>query len=188
MGVQGRNLDFSNIQAKLASVLILIYQRNGQYHIPLIQRTSHNEADQHRGQIALPGGKFEDNDVNYMQTALRESNEEIGIDLNKVTIAGNLTPLYVGVSNFLIHPYVGTFEGDPQFLKQENEVEEIIHSPINHFFDDSKKSITDMRVRKNIILPSVPYFDIKEKVVWGATAMILSEFIDLLEPEIHNYL
>ncbi len=159
---------------KVACVLALLFPKNDQWHLSLIERASVHPNDIHAGQISFPGGKLDDNDVSYEDCALRETYEEIGIAPDTIGILGELTPLFVFVSNFLVHPFVGFTTESPKFTLQESEVKSIIEVPMDHFTKTKHKQKTDMNVR-DVILHDTPYYDIYGQKLWGATAMMMSE-------------
>lgn len=164
-----------------AGVLALFYPKDDQWHIVLIERASRHPQDRHRGQISFPGGRYESSDPSLEFTALREAEEEIGIDAGKVEVLGKLTNLYIPISNFLVHPYVAYTEAYPDFTPQPSEVASILEVPFNHFLTERNIRRKDMTVQGNVRLKDVPYFDIDGKVLWGATAMMMSELLALLE-------
>lgn len=164
-----------------AGVLALFYPKSDQWHIVLIERASRYPQDRHRGQISFPGGRYEPSDPSLEFTALREAQEEIGIDIDKVEVLGKLTDLYIPVSNFLVHPYVAYTEVYPSFTPQPSEVASILEVPLDHFFTEQNIRRMDMTVQGNLRLKDVPYFDIGGKVLWGATAMMMSELLALVE-------
>lgn len=170
------NIGFATTPPRISGVLILIFPLLGEPAIVLMRRTW---VGPHAGQISLPGGKKEDNDLSAADTALRESGEEIGIDLEQVNMIGSLSTLYVAHSNFLIHPYIGYMDVHPQFVSNPDEVEEIIVTKISDLFrDDGKKRHFIKRGGDQI---EAPYYDVHGHIVWGATAMILSEFEELIK-------
>lgn len=166
---------------KKASVLILLFQKKDTWYTVLMKRTSRFKNDKHKGQISFPGGQAEPFDVDKAATALRETEEEIGVPASDITILGGLTDLYIPVSNFLVNPYVGYYEGEPDFRPEKNEVAEIIQVPLSELLNDSIRKIKDLDLPNGFTLENVPYFDIENHVVWGATSMILSEFIHVLK-------
>lgn len=161
-----------------AAVLMLFYPKNDQVHLVLILRPTYEGV--HSGQIALPGGKVEELDDNYQTTALREAWEEVGIQPSSVEIIKELTKVYIPPSNFWVHPFFGYTKKIPDFVRQEEEVEKIIEVPIRKLLDEenviSKKLSTSYA--ENIEVPS---FKLNSYVVWGATAMMLSELKVLLK-------
>lgn len=164
-------------KARQSAVMILLYQEQGKVQFPLIVRPQYPGV--HSGQIALPGGKYEDDDSDLIYTALRETQEEIGVDMNEVEVIGQLSELYVPPSNFNILPVVGSLPKTPQFVLEEKEVEELVIADINVLNDKSKRKQKQMTFYSGLNV-EVPYFDIEEKVVWGATAMILSELATII--------
>ena len=166
--------------AKIACVMILLYQKQAKWHLVLIQRMSTHKQDKHSGQISFPGGQREAQDFNLEQCALRETEEEIGINRHSIEVLGQLTELYIPVSNFLVHPFVGYLPTEAQFSLQATEVRDIIEVPLSLLQQKETIQTTEIRISQNILLKHVPYFNLDQQVVWGATAMILSEFLDLL--------
>lgn len=166
--------------AKEACVLCLLYLKNNEWHIVLTQRVSTNTNDRHSGQMSFPGGKYEPTDSTYENGALRETEEEVGIAADDITILGKLTPLYIPVSNFYVHPFVGVLDYVPAFTPEVQEVQEIVETPLSLLLEDSTRQITDLTIR-GYAIKEVPYFNVYGKVVWGATAMMLSEFVDIIK-------
>lgn len=166
--------------ARIACVLALLYQKNNEWHIVLIERASSNSNDRHKGQVSFPGGKLEKSDTSLQAAAIREAEEEIGIIGHDVRILGELTELYIPVSNFLVYPFVGILDYAPIFKAQEEEVANIFEVPLSDLLSLKNRKTKDMKVSSNIIMKNVPYFDLEGYVVWGATAMMLSELCDLL--------
>jgi 8-oxo-dGTP pyrophosphatase MutT (NUDIX family) len=165
-------------QTRKSGVLILIYPHNGRIYSVLIQRTVDRSI--HSGQISLPGGKYEDVDQNTINTALRETAEEIGIDSTNVHVMGELTKLFIPPSNYMVYPTIGFLWKRPIFTPSKNEVRDIIEYPIDILQD--KRIIKKQRFMAKIGLTfTAPYYDINGYVVWGATAMILSEFAAIVK-------
>ncbi|MEZ4910707.1 MAG: CoA pyrophosphatase [Saprospiraceae bacterium] len=168
--------DFSDIQPTEACVLLLLYPKNNEWYTCFIERPSHYVHDVHAGQFALPGGKVDETDYSFEDCALRETYEEIGIPPEDIGILGSLTSLYIPVSNYLVHPFVGFMHKEPEFELQPNEVANLIEVPITFFPKSKYKSISDIIVRSAVI-EQVPHYILpNQKKLWGATAMILSEF------------
>lgn len=163
-------------EPRQAGVLVLLYPgAEGQLHFPLIVRASHNPNDRHRGQISLPGGKREPGDRSLVDTALREAEEEVGADASAVRVIGQLSRLYIPVSNFSVQPVLGVTDRAPAWRRQETEVARVIDAPLARLLADDVVKHTEMPVGAGVRLRNVPYFDVGGEVVWGATAMILSE-------------
>lgn len=163
---------------KFAAVNIVIYLRDNEWFFPLIQRTE-NERDRHSGQISLPGGKREEYDRDFAETAIRETSEEIGLEKPYVRIIREMSPIYIPPSNFYVYPYISYSKRNPEFILQESEAVEVIEFPITSFLNlpDSPEIMS---------LPGaggkeVPVINFNGYIIWGATAMILSEFSQLIK-------
>ena len=154
-----------------ASILLLLYPIEGEWFFFLTKRSQ--DLEHHKGQISFPGGVVEKNE-SKMNAAIRETNEEIGVDKDVIKIIGNLTPLYIPVSNFHISPYVGWTEEKPHTKVQDAEVKRVFSVSINDLIlERNLKTKKDFFSNKSV---KVPYFDLNGETVWGATSMILSEF------------
>ena len=164
--------------AKKSAVLLLFYPEESGVFFPLIKRPSYPGA--HSGQVSFPGGKVEPNDPDLVFTALREAEEEIGIDAGKVEVLGRLTDLYIPTSNFLVSPVLGFLDEKPRFVPEVREVERIIPTAISTVGQPQVRQRTMIPIGEGIQLET-PYFALDGEVVWGATAMILSELLQLLE-------
>ena len=174
----GRRFTFNHEDPpKLAGVMILLYPKVDDIYFVLIERQGH-PLDPHQHQISLPGGKKELNET-LEQTAIRETFEEIGVHPDFIQTMAPLSTVFVGVSNFLIHPFIGFVKDTPNFTPQLDEVKMLLEIPLNHLLADENIKKTDMTVR-GYVLKGVPYFDLGGKIVWGATAMVLSEFREIL--------
>ncbi|HKK87257.1 MAG TPA: CoA pyrophosphatase [Saprospiraceae bacterium] len=171
----------SKDQYKKAAVLQFIYPVASSYHMVLIKRSSRNPADKHKGQIAFPGGRLEKSDASLMETALREFEEEVGVNANSVQVLGELTQLFIPVSGYVVHPYVAVGKEKPNFKAQIEEVEDIIEVPLDLLLAEETKKSTVLRINDQITLKNVPYYDIFGHIVWGATAMMLSELEHLIK-------
>ncbi len=168
--------DFDLVKAKKAGVLILFYpDADGQTYFTLILRKSYKGV--HSAQVALPGGKIEKQDENLTDTALRETEEEIGVDASAVEVLKALTELYIPPSNFLVKPIVGVVDNTPKFIKEDSEVELIIPVKLDDFLNakpERGEIVTSYAGRKEVMC-----FKINGYIVWGATAMILSELREI---------
>ena len=161
--------------ARHGGVLMLFYWDGGQPYLPLILRT--NNGGVHSGQVALPGGGFEEGDADLVATALRETHEEVGVEPQFISILGALTPLYVAPSNFLVHPMVGWMPCRPSFLLDPHEVAELIEAPLFALLDPANLLEEEWQLRDRVA--TVPFYHIQDHRIWGATAMILSELLSL---------
>jgi len=163
---------------RAAGALLLIYPRDGRVWVPLTVRAS--GLARHAGQISLPGGAQDEGET-LVETALREAYEEIGIEKGAVRVLGELTPVHVIVSGFTLHPIVGVCDAPPTFAPAPHEVAEVLEVAIDELRDASRIR-RGIRVREGVAI-EYPYFDLLGHQVWGATAMVLVEFICLLEDE-----
>ena len=165
--------------ARKAGVLALFYPSEAnQTMLALILRKTYKGV--HSAQIGFPGGKYENEDHSLKETALRETEEEIGVIRNTVSVLKQLTEVYIPPSNFFVQPYVGITKNTPEFILQEDEVEALVEVPLIHFMDDSIKTYQNLSTSyaKNI---EVPAFMLNNHLVWGATAMMLSEVREMLK-------
>tara|TARA_B100001769_G_C21990441_1_gene532336 strand:+ start:363 stop:1004 length:642 start_codon:yes stop_codon:yes gene_type:complete len=170
-----KNKSYINSNAIPSAVLILLFKEKNIYKYYLTQRS--NNVGKHKGQISLPGGSQEKNE-SLESTALRETEEEIGIDKDTIYIIGKLTKLYVPVSGFCIYPFVG-WTNNIARIKPSDEVEKIFNVPLSELLNKNNEK-HKQKVLNNK-LTKVPYFNLRNNEVWGATAMILSEFKKILE-------
>ena len=164
--------------AKKSAVLLLFYPEASGVYFPLIKRPSYPGA--HSGQVSFPGGKVEPSDPDLVYTALREAEEEIGIDAGKVEVLGRLTDLYIPTSNFLVSPILGFLNETPRFVPEAREVDRIIPTAMSMIGHPQIRQRTTLLIGEGRHLET-PYFALDGEVVWGATAMILSELLQLLE-------
>lgn len=155
-----------------AAVMILLYKNDGEWYFVLMKRPEYQGA--HSNQVSLPGGIKEARDTDLEATALRETGEELGIDVSKIRVVGALTKLNIPVSGIEVSPFVGFFPDKPVFIPDPSEVSYLIEVPLADLLNpervkDDIRTILSKPVR-------VPYFHLNGEQVWGATAMILSEF------------
>jgi 8-oxo-dGTP pyrophosphatase MutT (NUDIX family) len=166
-------------KAKQAGVLALFYPDiNLQAKFVLILRKTYKGV--HSAQVAFPGGKLEEGDASIQDTALRETFEEIGVPVDSVKVLTKISQVYIPPSNFYVQPFIGITKVSPAFKKQENEVEAIIEVDLEHFLDDGVLITKRVNTSYSVEV-EVPAFKLNGYVVWGATAMMLSEIKDLLK-------
>lgn len=164
-------------KAKPSAVLILFYPDGGDTRFVLIERAVYNGI--HSGQIAFPGGQFEATDTDLSITALREANEETGIDVQQVKILGELTKMYIPPSHFDVFPFVGYVERKPAFKVDNTETKAILEIKLIDFLNPACQKVKTIHHRTGIDV-DVPCFYLNNKIVWGATAMILSELLEIV--------
>jgi 8-oxo-dGTP pyrophosphatase MutT (NUDIX family) len=168
-----------DITPRQGGVLILLYPHGGQLHLVLTRRT--DKLQNHRGQISLPGGRRE-GDEPLWQTALREAQEELGVPPTAVEILGQLTPLYIPVSDFCVTPVVGWMEARPPWRLDPNEVAEVVEVPLRHLAQPV--NVLEEALQRGELTMQVPFYLVDGHRVWGATAMVLSEFLTLLTDDL----
>lgn len=160
--------------------LLLVYPHDDSLHFTLTVRGA--ALRNHTGQVSLPGGRV-DAGESFEDAALREAEEEIGVDPRTVELLGRLTPLHIPVSGYLLHPVVGATPMRPAFQRAEWEVARIIEAPVSVLSDPRtvKREMRTRAVNGKLIEVEVPFYDIDGEKVWGATAMVLAEFGALIE-------
>jgi 8-oxo-dGTP pyrophosphatase MutT (NUDIX family) len=159
-----------------AGVLVLLYPRHGHLHVVLTRRTS--SVAHHQAQISFPGG-HKDSHETVLETALREAEEEINVAPSSVRILGELTPLYVPPSNYCIYPVVAAAESRPDFRPSPHEVAEVLEIPLDHLLD-AKNVQREVWPLRGLDV-SVPFYLFQGHKIWGATAMIMAELLDLIK-------
>jgi 8-oxo-dGTP pyrophosphatase MutT (NUDIX family) len=163
-----------------AAALLLLYEHDHAWHVPLTVRGS--ALRHHTGQVSLPGGRLDHPDESVQEAALREAHEEIGVRPAEVDVLGHLTSIPVYVSGHLLQPVVGVAWERPAFVVAEPEVERLIELPLSRLLEKDAVAWEErMRSLPPSGLMNVPYFAVEGARVWGATAMVLAEFIAVLE-------
>lgn len=166
------DLSVNERDCREAGVLVLLLPHNGDPAVVLTVRRDH--LPDHAGQISFPGGQRE-NDESLPETALREAEEEIALPPASVRLLGRLTPLYIPPSNFCVHPFVGGVDTAPDLYPTDEEVERVLRVPLVHLLDPTTRKTQTRRLGGADV--DVPYYDVAGHTVWGATAMMLAEFL-----------
>ena len=162
---------------RLSAVLIVFYPHQNDIYFPLILRPTYDGV--HSGQMGLPGGKKEDHDKSLIHTAIRETHEEIGVFVPETEILGSLTDLYIPPSNMLVTPVSGFSTDHPSFQNDPNEVAELVPVTLQDFQNESNKAVTQIKVQNFTF--DAPTYQVSGKTIWGATAMIISELLTIIQ-------
>lgn len=167
----------SPIPARQSGVLALFYPHRGRLHLPLILRPTYDGT--HSGQVAFPGGRSEPDDPDVTATALREAEEEIGVPPADVRVLGALTPVYILPSNYEVYPTVGWLPARPAFRLDPREVDRLLEIPLAALRNPAHRRREEWQLRER--WATVPFFAIHGQTIWGATAMILSELLAVVQ-------
>lgn len=176
MSPEPRGLITREDQPREAAVLALLFpHRDGHLHLVLTRRTETLRG--HSGQISFPGGRRDPEDADFAVTALRETCEELGL-CDDIAVIGSLTPIYIPPSHFNVYPFVGYLDTPPHFHPNPDEVAEVFTVPLDALLDSAYKSeeLREFQFRGEVISMRVPYYALCGHKVWGATAIMLSEF------------
>ena len=173
----GKNFDIASRNPKTSAVLALLYPKNKQVYMAFILRKTYKGV--HSNQIGFPGGKTEKEDKNDADTALRETYEEIGVPPTDITIVKQLTDIYIPPSNFIVKPFLGYVSKTPTFTLEEKEVSALIEVPLSELINEAHvgTKVITTSYAKNL---DVPVYTFTTPVLWGATAMMVSEIKDLI--------
>jgi 8-oxo-dGTP pyrophosphatase MutT (NUDIX family) len=167
----------SGTKPRQSGVMLILYPDRNETHVPMIVRNVYKGV--HSGQVGLPGGKLEKHDRDIMHTAIRETEEEISVKITEDQVIGRLSELFVSVSNYIVHPFVAWLDEKPGLIPEESEVQGILEVPLSHLMDST--NVEERAIRTNsgfsIKAPGIP---IEDRFLWGATAMMISEFLTVL--------
>jgi 8-oxo-dGTP pyrophosphatase MutT (NUDIX family) len=181
MAPAGRELAIPAGDVKLAAVLCLLYPMNDKWNIVFIERSSLNPKDKHRGQISFPGGMLESGDESLLDCALREAEEEIGVHLKQIIPVRAMSPLYIPVSNFKVHPFLAYTNTPQTFMPQLSEVRRVLHFSLAELLHPANVRPVQVEVGNPSFTIEVPAYHLDKAVIWGATAMMLHEFILMIK-------
>lgn len=166
-------------EAKQAGVMALFYP-NTNYETTLVLILRKTYKGVHSAQVGFPGGKLEDQDLSIEKAALRETYEEVGVPIENIEVLKKMTQVYIPPSNFFVQPFIGISQITPKFIKQDDEVEDIIEVALTDLLSDNNIIMERVSTSYKVNV-DVPAFKLNNHVVWGATAMMLSEVKDLLK-------
>jgi len=165
-------------KARKSSVLLLLFENSSKIYTILIQRPEYKGV--HSDQISFPGGSYQQSDGTLENTALRETKEEIGLEPNRINIIGSLTDLYIPPSNFRVRPFIAYCAEMNELVPDKHEVKKILPVEINEFAGNKNVRSKKIRIQNGNEFDTL-YYDIMGLTIWGATAMILSEFAELYD-------
>lgn len=154
------------------AVLMILYKKKDIWHIPLIVRPKNSRV--HAGQLAFPGGKKEEQDLNLQMTALRETWEEVGVKVPDHQVIGSLSPVYIPPSNTMVTPYLAYLDKAPTFTLQPTEVAEVVEASLDELAKVENARVKEVIMENGMPLP-LPAFQIEQHLVWGGTARMISE-------------
>ena len=165
--------------AKKSAVMILLFHVHDKLKVVFIRRSFY--VGIHAGQMAFPGGRFEESDVTVEETAFREIEEEIGVTRDKIELLGRISDIYVPPSNFLISVFVGYLSEKPFYKPDEREVAEVIEVDFEDFLKPENIAVKDFHVPSANHAVTAPYYQTTHCDIWGASAMVVSELVDMLQ-------
>lgn len=170
---QAQDVRTSGTTYREGGVMMLLYPVENVLHTALILRPTYEGV--HSGQVAFPGGAREDEDSNLEHTALRETEEEVGVKASSIEVIGALSELYIPPSNFIVKPFVGVLQGRPTFEPDDFEVAKVMETSLDTFLKEDAIITTSVKVGQGTSM-RVKAFEVEGHIVWGATAMMLAEF------------
>ena len=168
----------TDFNPRLSAVLVLLFHESEQLKIVFIRRSEY--VGIHSGQIAFPGGRYEETDPDLQNTALREVEEEIGVNAGLIEVLGQLSDLYVPPSNFLVRAFVGYTNVRPEYVIDAREVQEVLEFDFTAFLSENAVKVRNFNAHNIEKIIRAPSYEINGTIIWGATAMILTELLDLI--------
>lgn len=173
-----KEMNYLDKNPRHAAVLMLFYPKNEVTHLALIVRNTYPGV--HSSQIGFPGGKVEKEDKDLQETALRETHEEVGVSPDKVEIVKPFSKIYIPPSNFLVSPFMGISHHELSFIPDLDEVKKVLEFPLSLFLDENTITKTKMTTSYATDI-EVPAFMVEKYIVWGATAMMMSELKETIK-------
>lgn len=173
-----KDFDYSSFNPRKSAVLSLFYPKNYQTYVLLIVRSEYKGV--HSAQISFPGGKMDETDNSLKETALRETYEEVGVSVNKISIIKQWSEVYIPPSNFIVSPYMGVSTENLEFNIDKREVDRVLELPISDLLDNRLISNVNLTTSYSNDI-EIPAFIVDDYVVWGATAMILNEIKQIIK-------
>ncbi len=161
------------IALRYASVALPVFVKDGAWHIALMKRTEYPGV--HSGQISIPGGEVEAHDADRLATALREFEEEMGVDLSQAPIVQGLSERFIPPSRFVVTPFVALLEGEPEWEVDPAEVARVLTLPVSALLDDRSMQSVPIEIKRGVRV-ELPAYQWDGEVIWGATAIMLTEF------------
>ena len=165
---------------KKSAILILIYPEENTYSPKTVLILRPDESRTHSNQISFPGGGFDEKDEELSMTALRETEEEIGVGRKSISLIGELTSIYIPVSNYIVYPFIGICNTKPIFSINATEVKDLIEIEIKELLNVKNKTTTLRHIKIRNENMEVPCYAVDGKIIWGATAMIISELVEII--------
>jgi 8-oxo-dGTP pyrophosphatase MutT (NUDIX family) len=165
--------------ARQSAVMVLLFHDEGLLKTVFIKRSEYDGV--HSGQISFPGGQFEKFDSSFEATAIRETNEEIGVKEDRIELIGKLTELYIPPSNFMVKVFVGYCAQRPEYIIDKREVQRVIEVELSTLYNEKAKTKMEILSSTTGIKTLVPCYEVNNERIWGATAMIVSELIDIIK-------
>lgn len=173
-----KEMNYIDKNPRHAAVLMLFYPKQNETHLALIVRNTYPGV--HSSQIGFPGGKVEEEDKDLQETALRETHEEVGVSPDKVEIIKPFSKIYIPPSNFLVSPFMGISHQELEFIPDLDEVKRVLEFPLSLFLDEN--TITKAKMTTSYATDiEVPAFMVEKYIVWGATAMMMSELKETIK-------